>query len=40
LNGELTLRFFLKVLVVAAIAGTVFGYYTWSNRADDAALER
>lgn len=40
LNGELTLRFVLKVLVVAAIAGAVFGYYTWSNRADDAALGR
>lgn len=27
LGGELTLRFSLKVLVVAAIAGTGFGYY-------------
>ncbi|MCF7221434.1 DUF5671 domain-containing protein [Marilutibacter chinensis] len=27
LGGELTLRFVLKVLVVAAIAGTIFGYY-------------
>ncbi|HKI85809.1 MAG TPA: DUF5671 domain-containing protein [Thermoanaerobaculia bacterium] len=27
LGGELTVRFILKVLVVAAIAGTVFGYY-------------
>lgn len=27
LGGELTMRFFLKVLVVAAISGTVFGYY-------------
>jgi hypothetical protein len=40
LSGELTLRFILKVLVVAAIAGAVFAYYTWSNRADDAALGR
>lgn len=40
LNGELTLRFTLKVLVVAAIAGAGFGYYTWSIRADDAALGR
>lgn len=40
LNGDLTLRFILKVLVVAAIAGAVFGYYTWSSRADDAALGR
>jgi hypothetical protein len=27
LGGELTIRFILKVLVVGAIAGTVFGYY-------------
>lgn len=27
LEGELTIRFLLKVLVVAGIAGTVFGYY-------------
>ena len=40
LNGELTARFVLKALVVAAIAGTAFGYYTWSTRADDAALGR
>ena len=40
LNGELTLRFVLKVIVVAAIAGAVFGYFTWSTRVDDEALER
>jgi hypothetical protein len=40
LGGELTLRFILKVLVVAAIAGAVFGYFTWSTRVDDKALER
>jgi Domain of unknown function (DUF5671) len=40
LSGELTLRFILKVLVVAAIAVTVFGYYTWSMRGDDEALGR
>ncbi|OGJ67812.1 hypothetical protein A3J34_01535 [Candidatus Peribacteria bacterium RIFCSPLOWO2_02_FULL_51_10] len=27
LNGELTLRFFLKVLVVLIVAGAVFGFY-------------
>jgi uncharacterized membrane protein YraQ (UPF0718 family) len=27
LGGEITLRFLLKVLVVAAIAGAIFGYY-------------
>jgi hypothetical protein len=40
LSGELTLRFVLKVVVVAAIAGAVFGYFTWSTRVDDQALER
>lgn len=29
LNGELTMRFFLKVLVVLLIASGVFGYYIW-----------
>jgi hypothetical protein len=40
LGGELTTRFVLKVLVVAAIASSGFAYYTWSIRADDAALGR
>lgn len=38
LAGELTARFLLKSLVVAAIAGAMFGYYLWTVRADDAAL--
>jgi len=29
LNGELTIQFFLKVLVVLLVAGAVFGYYIW-----------
>lgn len=29
LNGDLTLRFGLKVLVVMAISGLVLGYYLW-----------
>lgn len=29
LNGELSLRFFLKVLVVFIVASAVFGYYFW-----------
>ncbi len=29
LNGELTIRFFLKVLVVLLVAFLVFGYYIW-----------
>lgn len=38
LSGELTVRFVLKALVVAAIAGGAFGYYLWSIRTDDEAL--
>jgi hypothetical protein len=40
LGGELTVRFVLKVLVVAAIAGSGFAYYNWSLKADDRALKR
>ena len=36
LGGELAMRFVLKVTVVAAIAGSVFGYYFWDLRQDDA----
>lgn len=32
LSGELTVRFLLKTLIVAAITGTVFGYYLWDFR--------
>jgi hypothetical protein len=35
LQGELTTRFLLKVLVVAAIAGTVFGFYLTDLRKDE-----
>lgn len=35
LGGEATLRFMLKVLVVAMIAGTAFGYYLRDLRADE-----
>jgi hypothetical protein len=35
LGGELSVRFVLKVLVVGAIAGTVFGYYLWDLRRED-----
>ena len=35
LGGELTIRFVLKVLTVAIIAGTIFGYYLWDLRADE-----
>jgi hypothetical protein len=35
LGGELTTRFVLKVIVVAAIAGTVFWYYVSDLRTDE-----
>ncbi len=35
LSGELTTRFGLKVAVVAAIAGTIFGYYLNDLRKDE-----
>jgi hypothetical protein len=38
LGGELSQRFLLKVLTVALIAGTGFGYYLRQLRKDDAAL--
>lgn len=40
LSGELTTRFVLKSLIVAGVAGALFGYYFWSVKADDAALAR
>ena len=39
LEGELTIRFMLKVLAVASIAGAVFGYYLWDLKQDDLAAE-
>lgn len=35
LGGELTIRFVLKVLVAALIAGTIFGYYLHDLRHDE-----
>lgn len=35
LNGELTLRFVLKVLIVLVLAGLIFGYYLWDLRSDE-----
>ncbi|HVS65040.1 MAG TPA: DUF5671 domain-containing protein [Thermoanaerobaculia bacterium] len=42
LEGDPTLRFLLKTLVVAVIAGTVLAYYLWELRSDEggAALAR
>lgn len=36
LSGELTLRFTLKALVVAAIAGAIFGYFITNAERDEA----
>ena len=35
LNGELTLAFFLKIIIVLAVAAGVFGYYFWGLRQKD-----
>jgi len=35
LNGELTARFILKVLIVGVIAGTIFGFYLLDLRAEE-----
>ena len=35
LSGDITVRFLLKVLVIAAIAGSMFGYYLQQIRRDD-----
>jgi hypothetical protein len=37
LQGDLTLRFVLKVASVGLIAGTIFGYYLWDLKRDDVA---
>jgi len=35
LSGELSLRFALKVITVAVIAGGIFGYYLWDLRQEE-----
>ena len=35
LGGEITIRFSLKVIVVGAIAGTIFGYYLRDLRREE-----
>lgn len=36
LGGELSARFLLKVLTVGTIAGSIFGYYLWDLRSEEA----
>ena len=38
LAGDVTIRFFLKVVVVGSIAGTAFGYYLSELRKDEKAV--
>ena len=40
LGGELTIRFMLKVVTIAVIAGAIFGYYLRDLRRDEDASER
>ena len=35
LDGEVTVRFLFKVLVVGVLAGLIFGYYLWDLRRDE-----
>ena len=37
LNGELSMRFFLKVLVVLLVAGAVFAFYLWDLKRKDSS---
>jgi hypothetical protein len=37
LGGELSTRFLLKVLSVALVGGTIFGYYLWDLRREECA---
>lgn len=38
LNGDLSLRFILKVLVVGGIAGAIYGYYFWDLRNEEKSV--
>ena len=40
LNGEITMRFILKVLVILAVALAVFGYYLWDLKRDASAKSK
>ena len=34
LSGDITVRFILKILTIAVIAGLIFGYYLWDMKRD------
>lgn len=40
LDGDLTIQFFLKVLVVLLVAAAVFGYYIWDLRRKDKEISK
>ncbi|MCE9585991.1 DUF5671 domain-containing protein [Candidatus Uhrbacteria bacterium] len=40
LSGEITTRFMLKVVIVLAIAGSIFGYYLWDLRGEEKETPR
>jgi len=40
LNGEITTRFLLKVIIVLVIAGSIFGYYLWDLRNEEKETPR
>lgn len=40
LNGDLTVRFLLKVAVVLAVSATVFGFYLWDVRRHEQSTSR
>lgn len=40
LRGELTMRFFLKVVVVMAVSSSVFGYYFWELKRKGAIAKK
>lgn len=35
LSGEISLRFILKVFIILAISGSIFGYYLWDLRGEE-----
>jgi hypothetical protein len=40
MSGELTIQFFLKILIVLLVAAAVFGYYTWDLKRKDKEISK